>query len=117
MTEAEWMEGADPLRMLAFLEGKGSDRKWQLFAVSCCCRILPLLPDEPNRLAVEVSERIAEGEASEGERMAAMEAHVAHAPNGGEPDPGDDGAWALYEAAGAVWDLIAQTHEPYWAAG
>jgi hypothetical protein len=36
MTEAEWLTGDDPERMLQFLEDKVSNRKFSLFAVACC---------------------------------------------------------------------------------
>jgi hypothetical protein len=64
MTEAEWKECTDPHPMLHFLKGRVSNRKLRLFAVACCRRIWHLLPDEPCRHAVEVSETFAEGKAS-----------------------------------------------------
>lgn len=39
MTEQEWLKCSDPRLMLAFLEGKVSDRKLLLFTESCRNRI------------------------------------------------------------------------------
>ena len=76
MTEAEWMECADPAQMLEFLRGETSDRKLRLFAVACCRAILDLLPHQGSRQAIEVAERFADGLATEQEmRTAALRAN------------------------------------------
>ncbi len=77
MTEAEWLPCTDPQPMLRFLLGtnyprvqaieafpdcKGGDRKLRLFACACYYRIRHLLPDPLAQAAVEVAERVADGE-------------------------------------------------------
>lgn len=61
MTEAEWLECADPTPMLENLRDKASARKLRLFAVASCRRVLHLLHDERNRNAIHVVEGYAEG--------------------------------------------------------
>jgi hypothetical protein len=60
MTEAEWMEYADPEPMLGFLRGKAGERKLRLFAVACCRRVWHALTDERSRRAVEAAESYAD---------------------------------------------------------
>lgn len=75
MTEAEWSSEkawfsyTDPAALLNVQKTeKGlSARKLRLFALACCRRIWPLIADETCRRAIEVSERFADGQASEQE--------------------------------------------------
>jgi hypothetical protein len=83
VTEEEWLACADPTPILAFLRVKASDRKLRLFAVACCRRIWHLFRDDNDRQAVEVSERLADGLATNAERRAA-----ALAAGGGYGDAG-----------------------------
>jgi hypothetical protein len=61
MTEAEWQGCADPVSLLAFLEGKVSERKLRLFACACCRRVERFLVDRRSRQLIEVSELFADG--------------------------------------------------------
>jgi hypothetical protein len=71
VTEADWRACEDPEPLLHFLRDKGSNRKWRLFAVACCCRIDHLLTDDRSRRSVEVAARYADGAATEEELAAA----------------------------------------------
>jgi hypothetical protein len=70
MTEQEWLECTDPLRMLRFIWGKASDRKYRLFTCACCRRIWGLLSDERSRAAVECAERHVADKYASGEELA-----------------------------------------------
>jgi hypothetical protein len=63
VTEAEWLGCTDLKKLLAFLEGKTSDRKLRLFAVACCRRIWDTLRAFC-RETVEVAEKYADEIAS-----------------------------------------------------
>jgi hypothetical protein len=58
--EKEWFSSVDAKAMLAFLDGKVSDRKLRLFAAGCCRRVWHLLADERTRAAVAAAERYAD---------------------------------------------------------
>jgi len=76
MTEAEWRGTTNVAGMLAFLQGKASDRKFRLFAVACSRGALGRWADEPGQLwdgTLEVAERYADGAATEPEREGTAE--------------------------------------------
>jgi len=67
MNEAEWLTCSNPLPMLEFLSGKVSARKLRLFAVAAYRRIRHWVVDPDGRRAIEVAERFADQQASQGE--------------------------------------------------
>jgi hypothetical protein len=72
-SEAEWLTCEDPSVMTGYVWKQVSNRKMRLFALACCHRILEYMRDERSRRAVEVSERFAEGVASEEELAQAFD--------------------------------------------
>jgi hypothetical protein len=65
MSDEPWQKLVNPEQLLVYLQKQGHDpagRKLRLVAVACCRRVWDLLP-EPQRSAVEVAERVAEGDA------------------------------------------------------
>jgi hypothetical protein len=61
LTEQDWLEEANPLKMVSFLrERKASERKLRLFGCACCRRVWSLLPNEASRNAVAVAEQFAD---------------------------------------------------------
>ena len=63
MTEQDWANSADPVRMLDFVAEHLGQRRLRLFAVACCWRLGSLL-DEICRRALEVAVRYADGASS-----------------------------------------------------
>jgi hypothetical protein len=70
MTEREWLGCEDIGKLLEYMTGRASSRKFRLFGCACCRRIWHLL-NEPSRNAVSVAERYADGLATDGEVEAA----------------------------------------------
>ena len=64
MTEEQWPAATEPDQMLHAVEEKVSNRKSCLFAVACCRRMWPHMPDQRRKNAVEVAGQIAGGEAT-----------------------------------------------------
>lgn len=61
MTEAEWLNGRDPQRMLEYLRDKVSDRKLRLLSCACVRAVWSPLPDQRCWQVVEVAESFADG--------------------------------------------------------
>ena len=76
MTRAEWLTATEPDRMLAFLRGRVSDRKFLLFACGCCRLARHLVPDVA-RVAEPYFERVAEGALRARDRSAVVAGLVA----------------------------------------
>jgi hypothetical protein len=88
MTEGEWLEGANPARMVCFLrQQKASQRKLRLFGCACCRRVWDLLPSEASRRAVAVAERFADGLARRKDLTEALQACGKEAAAGATHDP------------------------------
>jgi hypothetical protein len=105
MTEAEWMNCTDSLKMLRFLRNergesqrKAGRRKLRLFACACVRGIWVLLRKEGSRQAVVTAEQVADGLASAQELAEAQhKARWASASEGAEI--GKSPYWQSSEAA------------------
>jgi len=81
MTEAEWLEGTDPMPMLEYLGVKASERKLRLFACACARDVEECTIREGCVSVTELAERYAEGQATPAELEAAS-AEVEYAAYG-----------------------------------
>jgi hypothetical protein len=94
MTEEQWLTGAEPGALLAFVRDQASERKLRLFACACCRRVWRLVPEAPGWAAVKAAERHADGLADRRELSTAqLEAERAHHRRTGG---------AAWDAAGAA---------------
>jgi hypothetical protein len=64
MIEADWLTCTEPTKMLMFLRGKASQRRWQLFVCACVRSEWVALTDARSRNAVVIAERFVEGTAT-----------------------------------------------------
>jgi hypothetical protein len=84
VTEEQWLRAGDLQSMTTYLRRDCHARKLRLFACACCRTAWDLLTDRRARWAVEVAERLSDGEEDdEGRRMARYGAQIARgeAPN------------------------------------
>jgi hypothetical protein len=72
VTEAEWLAGGDPSRMLEFLADKASPRRLRLFAVACFLDDWAVWSDPRERRAVLTAERLADAAWGAADRDAAL---------------------------------------------
>jgi hypothetical protein len=109
MNESDWLACGDPEPMLHYLcESHLSERKLRLLACACCRRVWHLLRDPRSRRAVEVSERYADGQASQRE-LAEARTRAAGALEGA--------GWAAYwaantKASGPICNVFAAASAP-----
>jgi hypothetical protein len=81
MTEQEWLEGDNPLKMVeSRRSGLANERKLRLFGCACCRRVWGRLPGQASRDAVAVAERYADGLATRKDLKAAWLACGGDAP-------------------------------------
>ena len=60
MTEAEWLAGEDPGKMLQFLQDRVSERKLRLFALATAVRLFALFNDSPSPKTLAAIEECAD---------------------------------------------------------
>src|SRR4051794_37454541 len=102
MAEKKWLSCTDPEKMLDFLRGKGSDRQFRLFACACCRRAWRFMKDERSRAAIEVSERYADGEATDEDLMDAEGDAWDAAGGEGAGSKCESAAWAASDIEMAI---------------
>jgi len=102
MTEADWLGSTDLTAMVDFLREKASNRKLRLFVCACCRRIWRFFKDKRSRKAVEISERYADGKATD-EELANAEGDAWDAAGGeGSGSKNEAAAWAASDIEAAV---------------
>jgi len=111
VTEAEWLNGADPQAMLEHVRGTASHRKLRLFAAACCRQVWRFLGHEDSRQGVIVAERYADGLASERERQAAAAA-IPRCYSYGDEDPTDPGNVDTFATEAVACALFADNDCP-----
>ncbi len=78
MTEQEWLESTDPIRMLEVLEKRRIPaHRLRLFAAICCRRAWPELTDGRSHAAIEALEMYADGPGKQSDKEELTSAHVA----------------------------------------
>lgn len=79
MTEAEWNKCEHRDAMLEWLKSTdaGTSRKFLLWAIACCRRIVPMLTDERGQVALVIAEDLVEGRATRSEGNDAAKASSA----------------------------------------
>jgi hypothetical protein len=60
VAEQEWLNSANPTRLLELVRGTIHARKLRLFSVACCRRIYHVLVDPRSRELVDLAEQIAD---------------------------------------------------------
>ena len=73
MTEWEWCQCADPIRLLAYLNRPQGDRKLLLYAVACCREHQHHLRHAVSRDAIEWAARFADGDVDRDEESHRLE--------------------------------------------
>jgi hypothetical protein len=93
MTEVEWLACEEPTPMLDSVPSDASERKLQLFAVACCCRVRSGNASLTLSMAITAAAQHADGEGTLDElrRLSSLAQTIAH-----------PGVWAYSEPAARV---------------
>jgi len=109
MLEAEWSRAVNPQKMIAVLNGKGSERLWRLFVVACTRRVEHLMRYHASRKALEVAERFADGNASR-EELNVARVHAEEAARQAHYDEYMDEVRANFRWDAEYAALVAAAH-------
>jgi hypothetical protein len=115
VTEREWLESTDPLRMLRHVGARANDRKTLLLTCACLGRIWALLPGLGRRW-VRLAAQVADGRAAH-HRLSDKEGEdallVAHER---APPPWRGAVLAAQDIFSVAWNLIVDEGDAVWAA-
>jgi hypothetical protein len=119
VNEQKWLACANPIAMIGFLGGRGSDRMWRLFACACCRLAWHLLADPRSRTAVEAAEAFADGrtprEAMESACAAARAAAAEQPPRSPGAAVATAAGFAARPDGGGVGAALQVIHAISWA--
>src|SRR2546421_553277 len=105
MTEAQWLQGNDPIGMLSYLRAGGNDRKTLLFLIACMARIRDRITEQ-GQAWLEAAERVAEGKLGQTELSSHYdevgESGLEHAYHAALP-AGKGVVYAVLEVFYGVW--------------
>ena len=130
MDEKQWLSNKKPWELLAFLEGKWSDRKWRLYACASARILWDTITPFPFREVVEAAEAFADGLCTEvdisGIRAVAELAIGPPSSNVYEhytanhcayltayPESGAEAAWHAGGVMGQVWQTMMKASGGY----
>ncbi len=113
MTDQQWLEAKDPIKMLLFLEKRRiRARKLRLIAAACCRRAWLEITDPRCHLAIEALGKFADSPGKQADKMELTRAHVAAEAAVADTEEESRQFWVARCVAAA-----SEPTEAMWAAG